>query len=222
MIVLATMHNEGYRELAQVTFDGNKQVYCDLHDYVLAAKTDNWSTDVVYYDKIQYLIDILENNPEVTWVWWLDCDALITNFTKKIEDVVDDNYHIIISTDVNGINCGSFFVKNSPEGLGWLKHIYSTKPLYLDKKWDNPEQTPMIMSYIKYRDIIKLLPQKEINSYFYELYPGISNIDMLHTNGQWTPGDWVLHLPGVHNLKRIGVFHHVHQYIVRGDTNEGV
>ena len=215
MYVLATMHDQGYRALSEVTFDNNKVPYCELHDYELAAKTDGWG-DVIYFDKIQYLIDILENNPEVKWVWWLDTDALITNFTKKIEDYVDDQYHIIISTDVNGINCGSFFVKNSPEGIEWLKMILDHKERYKIKKWDNPEQTPMIMTYIKYRDWIKLVPQKEINSYNYALlYPTLSNKDMLGVVGEWEPGDWILHWPGISNQQRIQIAQQVTPYIVK-------
>lgn len=214
MYVVATMHDQGYQALSQVTFDKNKVLYCDKHDYELAAKTDGWS-DVVYFDKIQYLIDILENNPEVKWVWWLDCDALITNFSKKIEDYVDDNYHIIMSTDVNGMNCGSFFVKNSPQALEWLYMILDHKERYKIKKWDNPEQTPMIMTYIKYKDWIKLVPQKEINSYNYALlYPTLSNKDMLGVVGEWAPGDWVLHWPGISNQQRIQIAQQVAPHIV--------
>lgn len=214
MYVLATMHDQGYQSLATVTCDNNKVPYCDRHGYELAVKTDGWS-DVVYFDKIQYLIDILENNPEVKWVWWLDCDALITNFTKRIEDYVDDNYHIIMSTDVNGMNCGSFFVKNSLDGIAWLKMILDHKQRYLIKKWDNPEQTPMIMTYIKWRDKIKLVPQKEINSYNYALlYPTLDNHDMLGVVGEWAPGDWVLHWPGIPNQSRIQIAAQVAPHIV--------
>ena len=205
MYVLATMHESSYSDLAAVTCDKNKVPYCERHGYELAVKTDEWS-DVIYFDKIQYLIDILENNPDVKWIWWLDCDALITNFNKKIEDYVDDNYHIIISTDVNGINCGSFFVKNSPQALEWLHMILDHKERYKIKKWDNPEQTPMIMTYIKYRDWIKLVPQKEINSYNYALlYPTLDNHDMLGVVGEWEPGDWVLHWPGIPNQLRLQI-----------------
>ena len=212
MYVLATMHNAGYEALSSVTFDNNKVPYCERHGYEITAKTDNWS-DIIYFDKIQYLLDILDYNPEVKWVWWLDCDALITNFNKKIEDVIDDDYHIIITTDVNGINNGSFFIKNSVESKEWLRMVLSYKELYKTKKWDNPEQTPMIMTYIKYRSWIKLLPQREFNSYMYTLYPGISNVDMLHTVGEWEPGDWVVHWPGIGNELRIEISKQLESHI---------
>jgi hypothetical protein len=213
MIVLATMHDERYSSLANETFNNNKIPYCEKHGYELTAKTDGWS-DVVYFDKIQYLLDVLENNPEVTWIWWLDCDALITNFTKRIEDMIDENYHVVISTDVNGLNAGSFFVKNSVEGRGWLSMILSWRQMYSWKKWDNPEQHPMIMTYIRYRDIIKLVPQREVNSFDYTMYPGISSIDMLHTDGQWQPGDWIIHWPNIPNDKRIAMIAELQSKII--------
>jgi hypothetical protein len=214
MIGIVSMHDSKYEDLAKLTWDGNKLLYCQKHGYQAFIKTDNWS-DIIYFDKISHLLEVLENNPSLNWVWWLDCDTLITNFNKKIEDYVDDQYHIIIGTDIAGLNCGSFFLKNSPESKEWLKMVLDHKDQFRVRPWQFPEQQSMQLTYIKYRDWIKLVPQKDINSYCYELYPyHKTNLDWLKTSGQWSPGDWVLHFPGLTWKQRIDIAHHMQQYIV--------
>jgi hypothetical protein len=72
------------------------------------------------------------------------------------------------------------------------------------------------MTYIKYKDWIKLVPQKEINSYNYALlYPTLSNKDMLGVVGEWAPGDWILHWPGISNQQRIQIAQQVAPHIIK-------
>ena len=109
-----------------------------------------------------------------------------------------------MSTDVNSMNCGSFFIKNSKEALEWLHMIMKQKAEYKIHKWPWPEQTPMITTYIKYQKWIKIVPQKEINSYNYAiLYSWLDNKDHLGVVGEWAPGDWVVHWPGIPNATRL-------------------
>jgi hypothetical protein len=211
MIGIVTLHNTNYKSLADVTYDGNKVPYAELHGYKTFAMTDGWS-DNIYFDSIRYLIEVLENNPDLQWVWWLDCDAMITNFTKKLEDIVDDDYHIIMSTDVNGINAGSFFVRNSPEGLQWLKMIMSYKPAYDIERWPLVEQAVMVKEFDNYKHLFKIVSQKLINSYMYEHYPEVAHknsMDTLGTSGQWEVGDFVLHIPARRNDMRIDIFNKI-------------
>jgi hypothetical protein len=78
--------------------------------------------------------------------------------------------------------------------------ISKRKDYLTDKKWF--DQQCVIDTYVTYKDIIKLVPQKYINSYDYRMY-GVAGIDMLGNNGQWEKGDWVIHWPGLDNKLRI-------------------
>jgi len=204
MIGIATLHNDNYRQLASLTYDNNKVPYCEQHSYKHFAMTDGWS-DNIYFDSIRYMIEVLEGNPDIEWLWWLDCDALITNYTKKLEDVIDNDYHVVMTKDVNGLNAGSFLVRNSSEGLAWLKMIMSYKPAYDQERWALAEQAVMVKEYDNYKDIIKLIPQREINSYMYELYPEVGH----YTSGQWHVGDFVLHIPARTNDLRLKLFNNL-------------
>jgi len=204
-IAVATLYNQFYTEIAEYTTIGNLQLYCKHHDYKLVCKTEDLpSTRVIYFEKIKMMIDILKDDT-IEWVWWIDCDALVTNFNIKLETIIDNNYDVVISSDFNGINTGSFLVKNSVKGRTWLETIYSLRfvPRYINHKW--PEQSAVMETAHLYTDMMKIVPQKTFNSYKYSFYLPDKNlwIDRLNTNGDWTPGDFVIHFPGMANMLRI-------------------
>ena len=41
----------------------------------------------------------MEENPDIEWTWWLDADAVITNFNTTIEQWCDEDSHFIIAVD---------------------------------------------------------------------------------------------------------------------------
>jgi hypothetical protein len=195
------MFNEPHFELAKHTWFYNKDKYATHRGYKAFAKMDNFSPEAVHFDKFVHILQVLNDNPDLAWVWWLDNDAMITNFNCKIEDVIDDSYDVIMATDVASLNTGSFFVKNSENSRVWLEDMIAKRKDYLnDKKWF--DQQCVIDTYVTYKDIIKLVPQKSINSYDYRMY-GVQGTDMLGNNGQWEQGDWVVHWPGLNNSLRI-------------------
>jgi hypothetical protein len=205
-IGIATFHNEGYKDLAQYTYDGSLIPYAKKHNYKLICKTDNFSNEYsLMFEKIKILLDALNDNPNMDWIWWLDCDAMVTNFNIKLENIIDNDYHIIMTTDINGINCGSFLVKNSPQGKAWLEMIFSQRfvPRYTKHKWQ--EQAVVMETAKNYTDILKIIPQKVINAYFYKFYSSDEKygIDRLGMSGDWVLGDFVIHWPGVPNYQRI-------------------
>jgi hypothetical protein len=198
---IVSMFNEPHFELAKHTWFNNKDKYATHHGYKAFAKMDNFSLEAVHFDKFVHILQVLNDNPDLAWVWWLDNDAMITNYNLKIEDVVDDSYDIIMATDIASLNTGSFFVKNSENSRVWLEDMISKRKDYLnDKKWF--DQQCVIDTYVTYKDIIKLVPQRTINSYDYKMY-GVNGVDMLGNDGQWQRGDWVVHWPGLDNRIRV-------------------
>jgi hypothetical protein len=94
-------------------------------------------------------------------------------------------------------------VRNSMQGRGWLEFILA-KGLehYKDNRW--PEQQPMTDFYVKFQDIVKIVPQRTMNSYNYKIY-GVDPTDLLDTSGQWESGDFVLHMPAIPNATRLDI-----------------
>jgi hypothetical protein len=210
-MAIVSLFNERHADLAKHTWYENKVKYALKHGYLASAKTDNFSPEQVHFDKFVHILDVMHKNPKVDWVWWLDNDAMITNFDVKAEDLVDNNYHIIMPTDIAALNTGSFLVRNSSQGRGWLEFLLTKKAEYKnDKKWF--EQQAVIDFYPKFQELFKLVPQQWLNSYDYRMY-NVSSIDLLGQDGQWAPGDFVIHWPGLPNDARVKLAEHYKQYI---------
>ena len=70
--------------------------------------------------------------------------------------------------------------------------------------------------------MIEILPHPSINSYLYEEYGdnygkivGVQKSKPTHIEGQWEPGDFALHLPGIPNSIRIEIFETIKTQIKR-------
>jgi hypothetical protein len=185
--------------LAQLTWHKNKKLYCDLKGYSAALKEQN--THYSGFDKILFL-DALVNENKYDWILWCDCDTLITNFNKNIEDLFDENYHFFLTTDANGINGGVFLFRTNQQGLSYLNHIKEKmyELAHQNQYRFGEEQNAMMKTYqdSEFKNIIKILPQKSMNSYDYDLYKydRTSSIDKLGTQGHWEKGDFIIHIPG--------------------------
>lgn len=200
-MAIVSIFNERHADLAELTWYNNKVKYAEKHGYLAVAKTDNFSPEQVHFDKFVHLLDVMEKNPDVDWVWWLDNDAMITNFDIRVEDLVDNDYHVIMPTDIAALNTGSFIVRNSTQAREWLNFLLSKKKEYKDdKKWF--EQQAVIDFYPKFQDLFKIIPQQWLNSYDYKMY-NVEGTDLLGQDGQWYPGDFVIHWPGLPNPTRV-------------------
>jgi hypothetical protein len=209
-MAIVSIYTDKYQDLADLTWT-NKKKYADKHGYLAMAKTDNFSPEQVHFDKFVHMLDVMNKHPDIDWVWWLDNDAMITNFDIKVEDLVDSDYHVIMPTDIAALNTGSFIVRNSAQGREWLEFLLSKKREYReDKKWF--EQQAVIDFYPKFQHLFKIIPQQWLNSYDYRMY-GVEGIDLLGQDGQWCPGDFVIHWPGLPNETRVKLAQQYLQYI---------
>jgi hypothetical protein len=198
---IVSLNDKNYQPLADLTWEQNKVKYAERHDYGYACKTDGFYNVVIGFEKIWFMRDMLDAYPDIDWLWWTGTDTLITNMSVKLEDRVDNNYHFIIATDCNGINADSFFVRNTPEGRGYLDLIKSKYDQYKTHVW--AEQQVIIDTAEANKDIIKFLPQKDINAYDYGLYPECVPKDKFGNDGQWSKGDLLIHWPGTSLWQRL-------------------
>lgn len=210
-MAIVSLFNDRHKDLAELTWYNNKVEYASKHGYSAIAKTDNFSPEQVHFDKFVHILQVLKDDPNIDWVWWLDNDAMITNFDIKVEDLVDPEYHIIMPTDIAALNTGSFIVRNSLQVREWLEFLLSKKAEYKnDKKWF--EQQAVIDFYPKFQHLFKIIPQQWLNSYDYKMY-NVEGVDLLGQDGQWYPGDFVIHWPGLPNETRIQLAKQCQQYI---------
>jgi len=107
--------------------NNNVKEYCKLHDYVYIFKNkyENELKLPIYWKKLQFVNDVLENN-DFDYVLWLDSDTLIIDKTISLESILEDsdNYSIYMGKDLNtkfNLNAGVFLIKNDMRGLRFLR-----------------------------------------------------------------------------------------------------
>lgn len=169
------------------------------HGYASHNKTQGFMGVEIGYEKIFLLRDLMQEHPEYSWIWWTGCDTLITNHTIKIEDRIDDNYDFIVSQDFNHINVDSFLIRNSVWGRWFIQNLLDTKERYT--AWHKTafwyEQSAIIDMQPVFPNNMKLVPQRDMNSYEYQYFPDSQGktTDCAGNDGNWQPGDWLCHWP---------------------------
>jgi len=214
MIALASINNEHYQKLADITVGKNKLVYCAKHGYFPHFKRDGWKnkidagfqskTHALGFEKIQTILDIFESRADIDWVWFTDCDSMITNMNINLESLIKTykkSFHstILLSEDGNGINVGSMLVNRSDKTIAYLKFILSKQQAYKDKPWN--EQQVIIDTHkdAEWEGLVEVLPQKMLNAYDYNDYEAhqyTKPLEEAKLNGQWSKGDLLIHWPG--------------------------
>ena len=210
---LVSINDRYYQPLADITWTQNKVEYAELYGYGHACKVDGFYGIAIGFEKMYFIRDMMNDYPDIDWFWWTGCDTLITNMTIKLEDVIDNNYHVIIATDCNGLNSDSLFLRNSPEGRAYVEMICSKYEEYKDDVW--VEQRAIINTLDDNKDIVKIVPQKLINSYEYALYPECIPIDKNGNDGQWSQGDLLIHWPGLSLPHRITLAQHYMTQVIK-------
>lgn len=235
---IANIYTKNILPLAAITTEFNKRKYCEKYNYDLIIQTKNFLHPHLGFAKIGLVLEILKTN-KYSWVYWVGSDTMITNYDIQLDQLIDNDYHFIISYDVWDFNSDSFLIKNSPEAIEYFENIWNLIPEYLDDK-GNPkdfglrlpdgggrawaEQGAMIDLYganLKYRQIIKPMHQKFMNSYLYNLYPSDWHRkakDCKGNDGQWSNGDFLVHWPGISNDLRLNLAIEFLQMVQETDT----
>jgi hypothetical protein len=201
MHAVASLHDANYSDLAALT-DAPKREYCDRYGYQFHVLTEMKYSTITGFNKIHFALDLFKQHPEIEWLLFSECDAMITNLNIRIEDKIDDDYHFIVPVDRLNINSGNFLARNSEQGRAYLQMIVDSETAYKDVAW--AEQQVIIDSIEQYQDIVKIVPQKYMNSYEPEIYDYCdARFDVLGNSGAWEPGDWIVHWPGTYKPTRI-------------------
>ena len=201
MHAVASLHDANYSDLAALT-DAPKKEYCDRYGYQFHVLTEMKYSTITGFNKIHFALDLFKQHPEIEWLLFSECDAMITNLNIRIEDKIDNDYHFIVPVDRLNINSGNFLARNSEQGRAYLQMIVDSETAYKDVAW--AEQQVIIDSIEQYQDIVKIVPQKYMNSYEPEIYDYCdARFDVLGNSGAWEPGDWIVHWPGTYKPTRI-------------------
>lgn len=201
------LYTQSWQDVAVITIPVI-QKYCELHNYNSIIRT--YQNDFSGFEKLIRIKEAFQND-KYNAIWSLDCDTLITNSSIKIEKYIFDDKDFFITKDYNGINGGSFIIKNSEYGNWFLDEclkLQGEPKIYCEQD----AFTEMIKRLNMFADKIAILGHPSINSYLYENYPEIPT--QTHEQGQWQRGDFLLHLPGIGMDKRLEILKDKKQHII--------
>jgi predicted O-methyltransferase YrrM len=134
------------------------------------------------------------------WVCWLDADCLIMDQGYRIERFLHPTAELITSRDANGLNNGVMLVKNTDWTRGFVQKWRDQGPRFAGHP--SADQTALAsFLFLEPKEKWVCLGQTAMNSYLYELYPGLECPE-----GQYRKGDFILHLPALTNGRRIEIF----------------
>lgn len=206
-ITILTLYFDNYQPLADIVLP-NLREYCRKHDYHFYHYQEKNRDGVSYgFSKLELLLLVLYENKH-DYIFVTDLDIFITNPEIKIESFIDDQHDFFITEDVNGINAGSFIIRNTEWSKRWIEFILSQREGFAN------EQLVMqkFMWLKKWRTKIKVLDHPSINSYPYPEYlsewkqfAGDAEYPT-HEEGNWQEGDFILHLPALSLERRIEIF----------------
>lgn len=201
MYAIASINTENYQDLADLT-DAPKREYCDRYGYKFFILKDTHYSPIMGFNKIHYVLDIFNQNKDIEWLLFSECDATITNLNIRIEDRIDNDYHFIVPVDRLNINAGNFLARNTIEGRQYLQMIIDSESQYTQAEW--AEQQVIIDTIDQYQHLVKIVPQRYMNSYQQRAYDYCYvSPDILGNSAEWESGDWIVHWPGLHKPTRL-------------------
>lgn len=179
---------EEYREAVKLGLK-NKQDYCIQrgYDFVCGDKTLD-PTRTIHWSKILLILKTMENE-KYQWIFWTDADALIMNTGLFIEDLIDENYNLIINNDYNGFNSGHFLIRNCEWSRRFLRDAYTHTEFVDHGEWDQGALLAALQENKEYLALTKTVPQRLMNS-----FPDALGILLQAT---YQPGDFILHFAGI-------------------------
>lgn len=111
---------------------------------------------------------------------WSDADALIVNQSVTLEELIDDRFDFMVSTDWLMINAGVFLVKCSDWSHRFLKRVYDARQFDRARALDQSALQHFFDTEKDIAEHVKYVPKYAINVYVEE----------------YRAGDFVLHMAG--------------------------
>lgn len=191
-IALSIQYNHSFKEIAAMTVPV-MQAYAMRHGYSLFVhRSERYSPEIVW-QRMEDVQMLLKTHDAVAH---MDADCLITNSSLRIQDLIgDSDADLFMSTDCNGINDGFCLWMDT-----LLSKLTIERLLVADRaRFSSPQDAVEKVCAVGLD--MQRMPQRLTNSYLMAEYPTLPP----DPNAEWQPGDFILHLPGLSNVRRIQI-----------------
>lgn len=197
-LAVVTNYSPEIYPLAKLT-SPNKQDYCLTHGYDFHNRC-NPMVHFYGFERTWYVLKLLKHH-DYNWVLSVGCDTVFTNFQITIESLIDDTKGFIIASDSFMIQNDVFLAKSCPRTIEFLERCTSLEKVQKYTPHPIKDQQAMADLMPEYSDLIKVVPQRTLNAYEYGPYSPWERYripkDTLGTDGNWQPGDFLFHSPGL-------------------------
>ncbi|KAI9792846.1 MAG: hypothetical protein M1833_001005 [Piccolia ochrophora] len=172
----------------------NKDYYAKKNDYDFKFDYEGDG----FWHKFKMVENIVAEQ-KYDWIWWLDFDALITNTTVKLEDIIHealeghkdpDSVDMILTPDCFPLNAGSMLFRGHTRLLEFVNRCWDCR-----RAPTNPSEQDCMLKLIDAnehgeKDKAVFIPQWKMNA-FPEEVPCFDQ-----TGKGWEPGMFVVHFAG--------------------------
>lgn len=173
----------------------NRVGYCYQHGYGLQGGLTDAASG--FWVKATTILDSLESGDG--WAAWFDADVLITDQSSPMHWLDTTPADLIYSADTNGLNAGVLFVRNTGWSRQLVRRWLDSRSFY--ERYPNGDQAALAhLLLAEPKDRWECLPQRTFNSYIYSEY------GLYYPDGEWSCGDFALHLPGLSDSRRMEIF----------------
>lgn len=215
MFGIINMYTDEIKQIGELTSQ-NKKNYANKHGYKYFEINNKNQLDLtktlydskfmepfglaIGWSKIKLIKDILINNPDIDWLFWIDADAIFMNFDIRLESLISNKAFFIVGRDCNGINVGTFFIKNCERSIKFLQNIWDYGP-QKGSWWTETEQGQLDLFGQKeeYFDGFWIVPNNKFNSYIHDCSSGPLPCY------KYQPKDFVIHVPGQSNYDKYNI-----------------
>jgi hypothetical protein len=196
-VTVVTAWDEKAARVGEYTWP-NRVAYCARHGYSLrGGRRPDDDPHGGLWVKPAAISDALSAGDG--WVTWLDADVLITAPETPLDWLGRTSADLVYSADINGLNCGVLFVRATDWSRSFVRKWLAGKAMY--ETYQNADQSAIAhLLHGEPREKWECWPQRTFNSYRYGEY-GLS-----YPPGEWQPGDFALHLPGLSDERRLEIF----------------
>lgn len=187
LITIVMLATDDIRAFSDITVERNRR-YAEKHGY--GFKFYNSILDdsrAASWSKIPALAENFEDND---WLLWIDADAAVMNMDIRLEDLIDEHFDFILTSDINGANCGVFLLKCSQYMEMMLDVIWDSKEFINHKWWEQGAVHELLKYDKRFKEATLFLRKDKLNSYYHD----------------YEHGDFILHLPGMTTETRYMIF----------------
>lgn len=188
-------YTENIKELSDLSY-GSYVDYC-LRNYIELERYQIKETErPPSWYKIQFILSEFDKGHD--WVMWVDADTLLGNKKFDINQLIDDSSEVIISRDINTINCGVMLWKNTDKTRQILQAMWECVEFLNHPWWENAAFIKLYdENFLDMQQLVKIVPQNQLNAYDYGLY------GVVHEEGQLNANSFILHFPGLPYITRL-------------------